>query len=444
MKIVYSNNYFSEFKKIAKKINSLYPNWEEVPFEEKQSLINRLIRYYNKIKNKYSRRSLLKVLGVASIFISSIGFSQTFTAPVTQPFSIVNNGAYLFTNEFVDIDNDGDLDLFTVGSYYPYNSHNLFYQENIGTATSPVFDTVKTNPFGFPAGLAGYSYLLDFNLADIDGDGDYDLFATDYYSGDLNYYENKGTSTVPLFNTKVVSPFSSPSFYNELLSDIVDLDGDGDFDILTFSSYGTKFYQNTGTSALAVFTTTPVTNAFGMTASSGDSWFVDFVDFDGDGDLDLFFQDSTGYTGNAVYQENTGTATAPVFGPVQTNPFSLKATYYGMAPELVDIDNDGDLDMFVSVFYGPTIYFENSTTSTSIIELDKIELSVFPVPAIDQLTIQGAKIKSQFKIYSLDGKEVSSGTLNSYTIDVSYLEKGLYIFKLFQDNQQQSIKFTKI
>jgi hypothetical protein len=89
------------------------------------------------------------------------------------------------TNEpdFVDYDNDGLLDVFAVSR----TADEMLYR-NLGPASAWTLDpTTGTLPALFAQGLGG-------DAADIDDDGDYDLFiATD--AGDRNVYFRNGTQT---------------------------------------------------------------------------------------------------------------------------------------------------------------------------------------------------------------------------------------------------------
>ena len=91
-------------------------------------------------------------------------------------------------------------------------------------------------------------------FADIDGDGDYDCFLANYTSrGDyrltVEYFENIGDKNHPVFvqRPQEQNPLSFVTGYRALLFNLVDIDGDGDLDLFTFESYYDKFYLNKGT-----------------------------------------------------------------------------------------------------------------------------------------------------------------------------------------------------
>ena len=253
---------------------------------------------------------------------------------------------------FGDLDNDGDLDMISEdnGSFY--------YYQNTGDAANPDFASPLTNPFGLLS-YVGYSP----SLVDIDGDNDLDIMTTDGVN--FNFIENTGTATAPAFAIPQNSPFSIPDTYSDILPTFTDIDDDGDFDILAeIGIYGDVFfYENIGSATNPNFGTTVVTNPFSLGVNSARKQPA-MGDLDNDGDLDLFFGHrslSPGFT----YYENTGTAASPVFGAPVVNPFSLREVAWAgnnpfrSFPTLIDLDDDGDLDLMAGVDYRGVSYFEN-------------------------------------------------------------------------------------
>ncbi len=142
----------------------------------------------------------------------------------------------------VDIDDDGDSDLF-IGSM----SGILTYYENIGTASEPHFTLEYIN---FP-GIAPAAYLSP-EFVDIDADGDYDLFHGWYTSnsqGKIALYENTGTPKVPqleVITYDLLGPFNDGMVSPALC----DIDNDGDYDLFIGGHFGNIiYYRNDGDSS---------------------------------------------------------------------------------------------------------------------------------------------------------------------------------------------------
>ena len=130
----------------------------------------------------------------------------------------------------VDIDNDGDQDLF-IGEA----SGALNFYRNIGTPERPDF-VLESDTYGeIDIGRRSFPTFVD-----IDNDGDQDLvFGTE--SAGLLLYRNEGTRTEPSFvldeNFKIKADgFSTPAFG--------DIDGDGDEDLFVGGvGGGLLFYE---------------------------------------------------------------------------------------------------------------------------------------------------------------------------------------------------------
>jgi len=163
-----------------------------------------------------------------------------FAEPLANPFGLDSTYILAFPS-FADLDGDGDIDLL-VGE----SEGALQYFENTGTASSPQFAASVTNPFGLDS---LDSYLAAPAFVDLDNDGDFDLFAgsSDYIDGTgvLNYFENTGTSSNPQFASPQINPFGLVSTYQFSLPAVADIDDDGDFDLLVGEYVGAmQYFEN--------------------------------------------------------------------------------------------------------------------------------------------------------------------------------------------------------
>lgn len=157
-----------------------------------------------------------------------------FESSVFNPFGLSNAGPYSIPR-FVDIDGDGDLDAF-VGVALG----DEFFLANTGSATSPAFASPVADPFGL-ASIGGFAAPA---FADIDGDGDFDLFVGKGLGG-IEFFANTGTAVSPAFASPSPNPFGLSGTFRYTVPAFVDIDGDGDLDALVSESGGTtSFFRN--------------------------------------------------------------------------------------------------------------------------------------------------------------------------------------------------------
>jgi hypothetical protein len=194
-------------------------------------------------------------------------------------------------------------------------------------------------------------------FVDIDGDGDYDCFAG-LFTGFIAYYQNIGTSNSPYFdayyNATAFGIFNVGSIAKPAF---VDLDSDGDYDAYIGRQYNSIYYFTNLSSTNPNFNFIS-NNPFGI-ANLGEYVAPAFVDIDDDGDLDLFTGASDG---NTYFYRNNGTQFNPSFSNVFTNPFGLSDVGFNSCPAFSDVDFDGDYDAFVGNQSGNIIFFRNNGT----------------------------------------------------------------------------------
>ncbi len=157
------------------------------------------------------------------------------------------------------------------------------------------------------------------------------------------------------FDPPVSNPFGLGATGSFNSPAVADLDGDGDGDVLSgFGSGDFAYFQNKGSAKTPFFAGNEI-NPFGLSALPGNSNPA-LVDLDDDGDFDLFCGSSNGL----YYFENTGSPAVPNFAsPVQA-PFSIVPPQGVNIPEFADLDLDGDFDLFLAAADGNIYYFENT------------------------------------------------------------------------------------
>ncbi len=254
----------------------------------------------------------------------------------------------------VDIDNDGDLDLFVgIGESLfggPQAGTMMAYRNN-GTATNPMFQLDNTLSSGIPD--VGYNSYPAF--ADLDNDGDFDLLI----GRDLStfvYFRNNGTAQSPVWisASSLFSGVESEHYWKD--PTFSDIDRDGDLDLIYGTDTGPLYvYINSGTVSSPQFTYNA--NYFYVIRLAESSSTVSFADFDNDGDQDLL---SGNWLGKMEYFENQGDAGTPHFKRIGTQPTNLSTGSIYSTPAFADVDGDGDYDIVSGALNGNIIYFVNN------------------------------------------------------------------------------------
>ena len=280
-------------------------------------------------------------------------------------------------------------------------------------------------------------------------------------SGIFQYFKNIGTITSPEFSLQVGTnnpldkidegSLSKPTF--------IDLDSDGDLDFISaresYSYTGLDYYKNIGNSSNPIFIKQIGTN--NPLPSSGACFAPIFVYFDGDDDMDLVVGTSSYYISQLRYFQNIGTPSFPILIELTglNNPFNSIQQGSTFSPTFVDIENDGDLDLFVAKKGGAFAFYEN----TSIIKTTTIDnlpinsnndLVSFPNPVNDQLSFSlNDAIGSNLNVTILDvtGTELLNKTYTndgaSMNLNVANLHPGVYVLKLSAEAKSSVVRFVK-
>ena len=256
-------------------------------------------------------------------------------------------------------------------------------------ATEPLFTRTVT-PFTV-SDEAGRAFDLPFlggtdvprpQFVDIDADGDHDLFLQEFRN-DVWFFENTGSAKAPkyVWRTDRYQHLEVGEWYR-----FVDLDADGDFDLLgelPFSNI--RFYRNIGTRQAAKFETGGT-----LTDTDGQPIFLDrqnipaIVDLDCDKRLDLFIGRVEGLV--IRYEADAPGSLRFAFLTDHWEDIEIIGRGGGPGPStrhganalaFADFDNDRDLDLLWGDFFEPgVLLIENigATCSTPSFQVDPVPL----------------------------------------------------------------------
>ncbi|MEQ9466699.1 MAG: FG-GAP-like repeat-containing protein [Ekhidna sp.] len=183
-------------------------------------------------------------------------------------------------------------------------------------------------------------------IIDIDGDGNLDLLYIDSNSGGDLY----------LVDDFLNNDFSSVSYIGEAYRfDVADIDGDGNLDIVTAEDSYLYLYLGDGEGGFSY-------DAYLNTDNY--SYGVQLVDYDGDGDIDIFSQDRYMVQ---VFKNEGGEFSRDA--DLEISGFSGGEQF-----ALGDRDGDGILDMAVLADYGDYIYLFDGNSGGTFSYVGGIEL----------------------------------------------------------------------
>ncbi len=319
--------------------------------------------------------------------------------------------------DFGDLDNDGDLDLF----------HSSYGPNINGTRDSRMFLNDGAGQFDemWPWMQAGgdiRTHTLDIDLADFDGDYDLDVFNSSRNSQARVYRNNLsaagtwgGNPFTDITQSALLNQGANLIGTSNYEAEFADVDGDGDFDVWAknYNNFTDRLLRNNGN-----FTFTQM-NSWISGDPAVDENEVDFLDYDGDGDLDTFLANFSGT--NAIYQSRlvdggagalytrTGTGGASVEVPASGNGGTT------LDGEAADMDGDGDVDLLLS----------NDANQNNRYWPNVLGVPDTHAPTFYQFTVQGNKADgSDTVIYAQVRDNHNYYNIDYYRVNLIYTVNG--------------------
>ncbi len=260
----------------------------------------------------------------------------------------------------VDVNQDGKMDL-VVNPFdnksKGYNSR-WYYENTAVSPTSPETFTLRETNW-FPASMLDFPWWSSPEFLDYDRDGDLDLFiftqnANNKAALQLLEYGATGYHWLDTNYSNIIGQTNRKN----LIPTFGDLNGDSIPDLLAGNSSGLiEYYSGSLVAGKVEFT---LQNDTFQNIQLGYDAAPQLIDVDKDGLLDLISGDIDGHV---FYYRNTGTKTAPIFqanAPDTLGGLDLNSIFPARTtPRLADFNADGKWDLAVGEMGGRLILFDN-------------------------------------------------------------------------------------
>lgn len=279
------------------------------------------------MKKKYR---FLFVLSLSAIALHAQYFTKVSSSPVSS-----TPGDSRSVN-WIDVNNDSFIDCFISNGPRGGQNNSLYLNDGKGNFTAVTADSI----------VLDHKPSDGATFADVDNDGDVDAFVVNWYNVNNLFYLNDGKGH---FKRITEGAPVNDKGYSETAA-FGDYDQDGFVDLYVTNSEGYKYnflYRNNKDASF-----TRILEGSAVTDTSY-SRCVNWCDIDNDGDPDLFVTNENRQPENLYRNDRKGRFTKLTEGPLLNDGGNTTSASWA------DMDNDGDLDVFLTNDGGFNALFKN-------------------------------------------------------------------------------------
>jgi len=348
----------------------------------------------------------------------------------------------------VDVNGDGLLDI-VLGSRGEFLGLTEFKPRlslflNTGTSTEPIFsleaeEWIDLSEFGI-------GQYPDPEFGDLDGDGDLDLLIGDN-SGVLHLFANnagEGAEMSLSYSGLLQSIDGNIDVGQKSSPQIFDLNGDNLPDVIVGERNGNlNYFENIGTATIPSFSL--VTDTLGGVTTVEPGFFIgssipNFFELNGTTYLAAGSESGTIHLYNGINGNIDGD-----FVSMTLNGFGINTGLMNN-PFIANINNDEYPDIIVGgIGGGLNLYLGYGFLSTAELESKSNRIKLFPNPSQDIVQIEGLKLKNNsVEIYSMDGKRVDAFQLNGEaSFSTTEYPSGVFLVRITDGIDVHTLKLIK-